>query len=309
MTTHPRRISDLSEFEPDIVFNCEQWAPCGEQDPEHVSRFALSCYASYFVPNYGDHGTDCLQPVQMFSFYYFTLNKYLSGFLRIPYRWWNAVARFKVTGHPAIDFYNRDRYAVQKRNRVVYAPHFSFPHEKHDYLLFLWSTFLWNGEAILEYAKKHPEIEWVFKPHPILRDDLVRTGAWTKEKVDAYYAEWERVGEVNYASDYQGLFMSSKAMITDCGSFLTEYAATGNPIIHLVCPENHLEAMPPSKMIYDTFYDVHDLKEMYDTFRMVIERDEDPNHDKRIAALKRAGLMNSTAADNIVAELRKLVRR
>ena len=40
------------------------------------------------------------------------------------------------------------------------------------------------GKDILDYAKSHPEINWVFKPHPRLRTELTYSNVWTKKEVD-----------------------------------------------------------------------------------------------------------------------------
>ena len=57
-------------------------------------------------------------------------------------------------------------------------------------------------------------------------------------------------------------------MITDCGSFLTEFAATGQPIIRLVNPENK-QPYPP---LYDTYYNMHNNDELKATLRKVLEK-------------------------------------
>lgn len=307
--THPRRFIPLESFNPDVVFFSEQWAPHGGQDPETVSRFALMCYVPYFVPNYGDVDTDCHNPTQEFAWRYYVLDERWAKLYRADCSRWTTVMEFVPAGHPALDYIV---HAGEERSRgdlIVYAPHFSFPIEGRKWkLLWKWGTFNWNGREILDYAKSHPEMSWAFKPHPLLRESLVETGLMTKDEVDAYYKEWERIGGACYDSDYKGLFLKSRAMITDCGTFLTEYGATGKPIIHLICPENTLKPLQASKIVYDTYYDVHNLNDMYLIFKTVLEEGRDPACEERLAKLSEAGWGTMDASANIVADLANVLK-
>lgn len=305
--THPRTCSDLSEFKPDIVFYSEPWAPCGMQSSEFVSRFALTCFVPYYVPNYGDFVVESQQPLHRFLYKYFTL-PFWAGYFRRKSRWWDHASEFVPSGHPALDFFSRQRGRKPVKNYIVFAPHHSIKHPKSTMPWFL-STFDWTGRPILEYAKQHPEQHWVFKPHPILRKEVVVAGMMTQEEVDAYYAEWERIGTACYDSDYQELFMESCAIITDSGSFMTEAGATGRPVIRLISPANTLTPLPPSKKVYDTYYEVRTLPEMYDVFRTVIEEGKDPKREMRLAAVEESGISSTDASKFIVNYLRRLLRR
>ena len=56
----------------------------------------------------------------------------------------------------------------------------------------------------------------------------------TREQVEQYFDEWRAIGSIKEGTSYMELFANSSCLITDCGSFLTEYAFTGKPVIHLV---------------------------------------------------------------------------
>ena len=216
--------------------------------------------------------------------------------------------RFVVTGHPALDRFNRESGREPKVGYVIYAPHFSFPHPLQEDFYTI-GTFDWNGKQILEYAEAHPEIKWVFKPHPILRKILSEFGVMSKAEVDDYYARWEKIGLACYDSDYQELFLESRVMITDSGSFLPEYGSTGRPVIRLICAKN--KHIPPkaARDVYDTYYNVRDLDEMYSAFKMIIEDRRDPNREKRLAAVRAAGLTGCDASTNIINYLLGLFNR
>ena len=65
-----------------------------------------------------------------------------------------------------------------KEDYVIYSPHWSLGNTPLKY-----ATFDWNGRQILEFAKSHPEIKWVFKPYPILKGRIVEVGLMSEEEV------------------------------------------------------------------------------------------------------------------------------
>lgn len=294
-----KNYHDLSEFKPDIVFYTEQWSPCAKQHPFDVSKYVLTCFLPYYVPDFGITFLDCHQQVERMSWTYFCLgNEWAKLYYRSLLLTCHS-CRFVVTGHPALDRINLASWRNPSEGYVIYAPHFSFPHPMQGDFYTI-GTFDWNGVQILEYAEAHPEIKWIFKPHPILRGLLSKFGVMSKDEVDDYYERWERIGLTSYDSDYQELFLESRVMITDSGSFLPEYGSTGRPVIRLICAKN--KHIPPkaAREVYDTYYNVRNLDEMYSAFKMVIEERRDPNRENRIAAVRAAGLTGNDASANIV---------
>lgn len=303
-----KNFHDLSDFKPDIVFYTEQWAPCPKQHPFEVSKYALTCFLPYYVPDFGITQIDCHQQVERMCWTYFCLGKEWARLYRRSLLLTCHSCRFVVTGHPALDRLNRESGREPKEGYVIYAPHFSFPNPLQEDFYTI-GTFDWNGLQILEYAEAHPEIKWVFKPHPILRKILTEFGVMSKTEVDDYYARWERIGLASYDSDYQDLFLESRVMITDSGSFLPEYGSTGRPVVRLICANN--KHIPPkaAREVYDTYYQVHNMEELYSMLASVIERGEDSKREERLAAVKRAGLLCQKASENIIRELRKVYGR
>lgn len=142
------------------------------------------------------------------------------------------------TGYPGIDQYlvhhnyQEDPWKIQDRKikRIIWAPHHTIDHylPNCDY-----STFLEYYDFMLELAKKYSkEIQIAYKPHPILRNRLYLK--WGKQKTDAYYEEWNKLNN-GFLCDslYQDLFLTSDAIMHDCGSFISEYMYTGKPALHL----------------------------------------------------------------------------
>lgn len=293
---------DLSEFAPDIVFYTEQWAPCPKQHPFEVSQYALTCFLPYYVPDFGITRIDCHQQVERMVWIYFCLGEKWANLYRRSLLMTCHCCKFVVSGHPALDWFYEQRDRKPKKNYVIYAPHFAFPHPLQQEL-YLIGTFEWSGMVMLEYAEAHPEVKWVFKPHPVLRGLLSEFGVMSKDEVNDYYRRWERIGLACYDSDYQELFLESRAMITDSGSFLPEYGSTGRPVIRLICEKNKHVPPKAAKEVYDTYYQVHNIDELRSALKLVVEDGLDPNREVRLAAVNRAGLMSQNASDNIVRKL------
>ena len=74
---------------------------------------------------------------------------------------------------------NLKNHKEKEKKYVIYAPHWSIDDNRTNY-----ATFEWNGKYILEYAKKHPEIKWIFKPHPSLKLRLETQKIMTNEEIE-----------------------------------------------------------------------------------------------------------------------------
>ena len=309
VSSRPRLYEDLEIFSPDIVFFPEPWSQKWPQTTERISHYALLGYVPYYVPTHIETEKHCLQETHRYLTWYFLPNKQMEKAYRKETPFLSYSYRFVSTGHPALDFYQiaAPSSAANENNYVIYAPHFSvcFPTNALSTPI---STFLTTGKAILEYAKSHREMKWLFKPHPKLRSYLSETAVWSKEDVDIYYNEWESIGDASYDGNYQKYFLSARALITDCDSFLAEFAGSGKPVIHLVRTNFHRTYAPYLQPVVDAYYRVDGLDEMRSVFKMVLEEAKDPLQEKRLEAIKSSGLSGIYAARNIVEFLRKELR-
>ena len=107
----------------------------------------------------------------------------------------------------------------------------------------------------------------------------------SKDEIDNYYESWAKVGMVSLSGGYTELFNNSRALITDCDSFLSEYAVTGNPIIRLVSKVKNNRHYSPLKSLFDSYYQVHNKDELEQTLNEIIVRGNDPLRETRLAEL------------------------
>lgn len=216
---------DLKTFEPDIVFYEQPWSLPKKNSPYNVSKYALTCHCPYSITT----NSSIIAAHPKFYEYiwkYFVAADSLKNEYYTAYKYnYDSIV---VSGHPKLDLINESK-SRDTKHYVIYAPHHAIRGSHLKY-----GTFEWNGHFMLEYAKAHPELNWVFKPHPNIKYWFQHISYMTEKEIDNYYKEWEKIALVYDKGDYFELFNNSDAMITDCGSFLIEYFMTGKPLIHLV---------------------------------------------------------------------------
>lgn len=277
---------------PDIIIYQHPWYVETTQGPVVCSKFALTYYVPYYI-------SDIDNPIEYdLRFHRYIYRYYVPDeIIRKNYapNMYDKGEKLIVAGHPQLDFYLDDK-TENERKYVIYAPHWTVCGDNLRY-----STFDWNGYKILEFAEKHPELNWVFKPHPCLYNFLFMSGYMTKDDADEYYKRWHDVGIVCEDGDYMQLFQNSIAMITDCGSFLTEYFFTKQPCIHLV--SQYFKGNENVKRICETYYNVHNADEMNKFFEEVLIYKNDPKKQERLALLKKLNYPNS--AEFIVEDILK----
>ena len=63
---------------------------------------------------------------------------------------------------------------------------------------------------------------------------------------------------------------------------------------------NKLKPCTPSSKLFSTYYEVRSLEELYSSLEMILEKDMDPQRERRLAAVKEANLAGVNAAQRIM---------
>lgn len=297
---------DLSYFNSEgIVFYQQPWDIPPAPMPIQIAKKWLTFYIPYYLVNNYDKHLELCMPLHRQVYRYIVPSEGIKNFYLKEVSRYKFAGKLVGLGHPSVD----NILCLKRTNSdftVIYAPHFSFPYKSITRPLY-YSTFLENGAYILDYAKSHKNIKWVFKPHPRLKSELEVTGAWPLEKIESYYREWEKIGEACYDSDYQSIFVNSDVLLTDCGSFLTEYACTRNPVIRLVLPGHNLLPNPALKELYSTYYCVTGNEELEVALDCVVNKKMDPQKEERNKAINQLELCNSRSSERILNYLSFLI--
>ena len=279
----PGKKFDLCALKPDIVFYQQPMNSEFEMGPEAVSKVALTCYVPYFVANYGAPDIECGRFFHRMLWRHFVVNERWAEFYRKTIPGFAMAGQIVGSGHTIMDEFYLKRGKVRDEGYVIYAPHWSFEHPNNQFSNeFSVGTFLETGSLILEFAIHHPDLKWVFKPHPLLYLTLIKSGVMSRAAVDAYFDTWRRIAIFHETPDYQEIFMASKVMITDSCSFTAEYPATGKPLIHLISKTAKRKTLGPNKRLYELFYRTHTKDELLRALDTIVLQGEDPLRDNAV---------------------------
>jgi hypothetical protein len=286
---------DLRQFKPDIVFYQQPWTIDQAQSPSVVSKFALGCYVPYSIAI----TTEVMVHYPKTFLYGMWKHFITSSLLGDEYESWMLSNKESliITGHPKLDAYNNE--ISNDMHYIIYAPHFA---TKNTILRL--STFDWSGRFILDFAKTHNKLNWVFKPHPLFKFQIVKDGIMTEKEIDDYYDEWARIGMVYNQGDYLGIFKNSDALITDCSSFLSEYLPTMMPVVHMIS-ETMVAQNPISKVASSHYYKAHNIMELEFYLNDVIINKNDPLRNQRIEDISVLNIDGISASSKILKHIKK----
>lgn len=288
---------DVLSLKPDLVFYCQPWGwVAGRNNLEHVSRGALTAAFPYSVPVAND-------PSDWGAAFYFRLWRYcLPDVLTLEDfsgRMVNGAANCRVTGYPKLDEYMEPAAASgsaggfraespSTKPTIIWAPHHSFAGRLR------YATFEWSAPAIAGLCSERAGVEWVCKPHPRLRFELVKQGLFSEEGLREWFDAWCAMpnARVYDAGGYMGLFRESAALLTDSVSFLAEYLPSGSPVVLLVNEKSAGYNRLGSRIV-EAYYKAHNAGELQNIVAMLL-RGEDPLREKRLAA--RELLIDSSAS-------------
>lgn len=293
---------------PDIVFFT---SPYNLTRPEYqITNFldTLSCYVPYGFKNSYLYEALYDQLTHNFVWKFFLETTVHQEFSKKYAR--NKGINTVVTGYPGMDtFFNRDytpndvwKIKDRKIKRIIWAPHHTIP----GYGFSLnYSTFLKYCDVMFEIAEKFKDrIQLAFKPHPILRQNLNKPEVWGKHRTDKYFKKWEDLenGQLN-ESEYLDLFITSDAMIHDCGSFTVEYLYTSKPVMFIVGDDNITDRYNElGKIAFTKLYHGKNQEEIESFIEETVLKNKDPKKEERDKFFKEiiTPPNNQTASQNIL---------
>ncbi|MBQ9245684.1 CDP-glycerol glycerophosphotransferase family protein [bacterium] len=288
---------ELKKFAPDIVFYDEPPAISKAQSIDNVSKYALTMYCSYgsCITN-GDNERD---EIYKKLFVYFVDNNFARQNL-IDYGF--KAEQVYLAGQPKTDAYLKEiniknRLWKTDKKHIIIAPHFSF--DNNTVLRF--GTFNWNYKFFFNYAKEHNEYEFIFKPHPSLKREIIKRNLMTVEEMNEYYKSWKELpnAEVYESGNYIDMFRTSDLLITDCNSFLFEYLPTLKPVIQLINPNSkgHNEF---GQKIIEGYYKAKTIDDIEYYLDKILVKNEDNLLYKRKDIIKNILMLPKNGVNTIV---------
>ena len=292
----------------DLVFSTilyeDQTLP--QYTTENLSTRALVAilyygYGGLFVSN--EKKTPFL-PNIVFAWRYFVSNEATRAMnvARNP----NLSANIVVSGYCKMDRLetlkaSRPAPCATRRKKVILCPHHTIDKAADGLAL---STFLLHADLLLKLPEMFPEIDFVFRPHPLLFPRLATAKWWGEAKTAAYREKMAAYPNVEYqqGGDYFATFLDSDAMIHDCGSFLAEYFYTGRPQCYLLEGRKTVDEqfLPFSRRLLDYAHKAFTGDEIVAFIRDVVLAGKDPEAAARAAFAKREVCVNHPHATDAV---------
>ena len=291
-------LAKLREMAPDYVFINYPWQrnyPPGYR-VEQLSEFTKVCYVPYYslqlVNELGEEGVAphlYQQRSHQLASLIFTQDANVREAYAHTERGNDHVY---LTGTPKLDAQFRQVQSGDKRwpiadngnYRVLWAPHHSYSHTWLNFGVFS-QIYL----QMLDFAKTHPQVDLVMRPHPLMFDTLVDREVINQGGLAAWLDAWNSLPNTDIDSDgnVAQLFAATDLLVTDGISFLGEYPlATGKPAIFIENP-NHWPWSPMGELVAAANIKVHTFEEFEDAFNN-IRKNGLPDYSRQIAALKTA---------------------
>ena len=179
---------------------------------------------------------------------------------------------------------------------LVWAPHHSY---SRHWLNF--GTFASVKDQMLEWAKAHPEIHVVIRPHPFLFGTLVDRGVMSAEELETWLSAWNALANtsIDATSTSAQIFSSADYVLCDGISYLAEWPlATGNSTIFLENPE-HWKFSQIGELSAATTYKISEVSELDGALAAI---DSGLDRKAEIAALRKAAMPNPGRTANKIVE-------
>lgn len=301
----------LKELKPDFVFLNYPWQrnyQTGYQI-ENLTTFTKVCYVPYFssslVKEPGEEGVpphQYTQPTHQLAHMVFLQD----GETQKAFASIGRKEHVYLTGTPKIDALLEAKSTVKPwwplssdhdRFRLVWAPHHTYAQRWLNF-----GHFNDQRELMLDYAKSHPEIDIVFRPHPFLFGTMTDRDVMTQEEVTDWRARWNALPNTytDEGGPMSGLLLATDALLTDGVSFLVEYPLiSGKPSIFWE-KEDHWEFTNVGELAADASITVHTWAEV-DSALNRAQLNTLPDRSKEISTLNSTlRPLPASAAETIV---------
>ncbi len=196
------------------------------------------------------------------------------------------------------------------RKRIMICPHHTVWGSKSLNI----GNFITYAEYFQKLPKMFPEVDFVFRPHPLLLSNLRAHKVWTQEQIDKYMERLLSNSNLAYdtSGDYMQAFADSDAMIHDCGSFIGEYLYTMKPCCYMLKSEEAVNTtlVPLGQKCMEQYYRAFCEEDITKFIREVVIGGADPLKEQREAFAKNELMVNYPhAADAFIDILKKELKR
>ena len=297
---------DARKLSPDIIFYTNPYKGLID-DRYYITNFkdVLTVYVPYFINSLKAKGFSNNYPLHNLVWRKYVETEYDFQLAKIEQfrRGKNVVC----TGYPGIELLIDRNYTPQsnpwkidnpKLKKIIWAPHHTIEKGKWGH-----TCFLEYCDIMLEMVKKYGDkVQFVFKPHPVLRSKL--DVIWGREKTDCYYNSWANLpNSTLHESDYIDLFLTSDAMIHDSVSFTVEYLYVNKPVMRTITDIQPEEMFNNFGIDCLKHYYLSKSKEDVEQFIQNVIKGIDPLKEQRTKFVNEVLMPKGSPSQNIINDI------
>lgn len=143
------------------------------------------------------------------------------------------------------------------------------------------SNFFTYYQFLLDFAREHTDIDFLFRPHPLALQHFQQTGEMTKQEAEDFLAQCAALPNVSLDTEkeYAATFWGTDVLMSDTSGLIPEYFATGKPLIYCVT-KMYLTPEPTSARILEGSYIVNNSQELAACL-LQLQQGIDPLAEKR----------------------------
>ena len=213
-----------------------------------------------------------------------------------------------LAGYVKMDDMIKETKKDEKIN-IIIAPH----HTVIDDPIISISNFLRYSDFFLKLPSLYPDINFIFRPHPLLFTQLVYHNIWSPAMVEEYIEKIKAIPNMTYdTSDYYfDTFANSDAIIHDCGSFIAEYLFTKKPCCYMIKSNEHItnSLLPFAREYLDNYYTALSEEDIMSFIDNVVIDKKDPMKSKRESFLEKIMVNYPDSSGFVIDYLMKTIGR
>lgn len=299
----------------DFSSECDMFCTANPFDPMTAPAFRIDHFWRKHIPifyvNYHLHVTSHYQPYlrewDVFAKFWriYADNEVCIKDLAVnPYK-----PDYVLSGYPKMDALFSQKFIPRNRKRVIIAP--TLPIDEYrsrtDF-----GDFLSSMDFFLELPNLYPEMDFVYRPHPLIDTVLAKEKKWGEEKASLYWKQLSSLPNVTLErkGDYFETFANSDALIYDGGSFVATYLFTGKPSCRIHSPgvDISTEYNELGKECLNCNYFAQDPSAVCKFLDEIVSGGEDPKYIARENTRRRVAINYPHSADFIINDIEKAIR-
>lgn len=137
------------------------------------------------------------------------------------------------------------------------------------------SNFFNYRETIAELVEKNKDVLFIFRPHPLMFSNFIKTGEMTEDEAKEFKRYCNNTNNIilDESKSYSETFWNSDFLITDFSGIVPEYFVTGKPIIF--CHSKvHFQFTETAKKMIDSCYEVNTKTDLVLYFNELVKSND-----------------------------------